>query len=228
MNVQYEPRPENVFYADWRNTIYNISAATEDLIDRYEHMNDFLSNDFTESCQYGTLIINLKSVMIPKNMKTAETDADGAENAVYMLKIKVRNEIKIIYVGAPNQIYGDQSESIRLCSTVQSLRDVVYVEFYDVLEEENFDPKVKQPMSNLRMLSHKTFEVKDLPFDKESFVDGYSVLMPIDYSKKVAEFKFTAEFNRAVPLDMVSKPLEGAPAGVPVLAGYVLTARAIF
>lgn len=48
---------------------------------------------------------------------------------------------------------------------VQSLRDVVYVEFYDVLEEADFDPKVQQPMSNLRLLSHKTFEVKDLPFE---------------------------------------------------------------
>jgi len=73
--------------------------------------------------------------------------------------------MKTIFVGSPDQIYGDHLESIRLQSMVQSLRDVVYIEFYDVLEEDNFDPKVKQPMSNLRLLSHKTFEVKDLPFD---------------------------------------------------------------
>jgi hypothetical protein len=54
---------------------------------------------------------------------------------------------------------------VTLWSTVDSLRDVVYVEFYDVLAEEDFDPKKRQPMSNLRLLSHKTFEVKDLPFD---------------------------------------------------------------
>lgn len=83
-------------------------------------------------------------------------------------------------------------------------------------------------MSNLRMLSHKTFEVKDLPFDQEGFVEKYSVLMPVDYSKKVAEFNFTAQFTRSVPTDMVSRPLEGAPEGTPVLSGYVLTARAIF
>lgn len=77
---------------------------------------------------------------------------------------------------------------------VQSLRDLVYIEFYDVLEEDNFDPKVKQPMSNLRLLSHKTFEVKDLPFDSEDLVDNYSVLMPIEFSKKVAEFKFSCHF----------------------------------
>mgnify|MGYP006124797957 CR=1 FL=1 len=46
-------------------------------------------------------------------------------------------------------------------------------------------------MSNLRMLSNKTFEVKDIPFDGESFVEKYSVLMPVEYSKKVAEFNFT-------------------------------------
>lgn len=163
-------------------------------------------------------------------MKTSEDDKDDSENLVFMLKVKVGKETRIILVGAPDQIYGDpnQLESIQIHSTVQSLRDLVYIEFYDVLNEEDFDPKVRQPMSNLRMLSHKTFEVKDLPFDKEGFVEKYSVLMPVDYSKKVAEFSFTAEFKKAVPPEMVSKPLEGAPQGVPVHIGYVLTARAIF
>jgi len=59
-----------------------------------------------------------------------------------MLKVRVRNEVKSIYVGAPDQIYGDHMESIRLHTMVQSLRDVVYVEFYDVLQEDDFDPKV--------------------------------------------------------------------------------------
>jgi hypothetical protein len=97
---------------------------------------------------------------------------------------------------------------VRLWSTVQSLRDLVYVEFYDVLEEDNFDPKVKQPMSNLRLLSHSTFEVKDLPFDKNNNVESYSLLMPIDFSKKVAEFRFVAKFCRALPMNVICKPLE--------------------
>ena len=104
---------------------------------------------------------------------------------------------------------------------MQSLRDVVYVEFYDVLEEDNFDPKVRQPMSNLRLLSHKTFEVKDLPFDKMNFVGSYSLLMPIDFCKKVAEFKFTARFHRALPLDLICKPLRKN-------TGYMLNSRLIF
>ena len=165
---------------------------TEEVIDRYEHLNDFLSNEFTEQSQYGRLMVELNSVRIPENMSTAATDEKGAANKVFMMRIKVGNEMKAVYIGAPDQIYGDQREAVRLFSMVQSLRDVVYVEFYDVLEETDFDPKVKQPMSNLRLLSHKTFEVKDLPFDESDFVESYSLLMPIDYSKKVAEFKFTA------------------------------------
>jgi len=166
--------------------------VNDDIIDRYEHLNDFLANDFTDMSQYGTLMIELNQVRIPKNMKTSELDVDGGDNLVFMLKIKIRNESKIILVGAPDQIYGDQRESIQIFTTVQSLRDEVYIEFYDVLNEEDFDPKVRQPMSNLRMLSHKTFEVKDLPFDKDCFVEKYSVLLPVDYSKKVAEFHFSA------------------------------------
>ena len=104
---------------------------------------------------------------------------------------------------------------------VQSLRDVVYVEFYDVLDEKDFDPKVKQPMSNLRLLSHKTFEVKDLPFDKEDYVDSFSLLMPIDYSKKVAEFKFRAQFQRAVAAEFIARNMEPG-------TGYMLSSRVIF
>lgn len=221
MHVEYHPRPNDVFYSDWRNEIYNISAATEEHIDRYEHLNDFLSNEFTEQSQYGHLMVELNAVHIPDNMSTAETDTAGAANKVFMLKIKVRNEMKTIYVGAPDQIYGDQAEAVRLFSMVQSLRDVVYIEFYDVLEEDNFDPKVKQPMNNLRLLSHKTFEVKDLPFDREDFVESYSLLMPIEFSKKVAEFKFTAQFQRAVSPDFIYKNLEEG-------TGYMLSARVIF
>ena len=108
------------------------------------------------------------------------------------------------------------------------MRDVVYIEFYDVLNEEDFDPKVRQPMSNIRMLSKKTFEVKDIPFDNECFVEKYSVLMPVECSKKVAEFNFTVQFKKTVPSEMVARPLCGAPEGVPVTMGYLLTAKAIF
>lgn len=145
LKVSYQPRSQEVFYAPWREVIYNISSVNEDIIDRFEHMNDFLANDFTDSSQYGTLMIELNSVCIPKYMKTSEKDNDGIENLVFMLKVKVGKETRIMLVGAPDQIYGDpnQRECIQIHSTVQSLRDLVYIEFYDVLNEEDFDPRVR-------------------------------------------------------------------------------------
>jgi hypothetical protein len=47
-------------------------------------------------------MVELNKVMIPDKMKTAENDRDGAENKVYMLKVRVRNEVKIMYVGSPD------------------------------------------------------------------------------------------------------------------------------
>ena len=76
-------------------------------------------------------------------------------------------------------------------------------------------------MSNLRLLAHKTFEVKDLPFDKMNHVEKYTLLLPIDFSKKVAEFTFSARFLRALPLDLICQPLQKD-------TGYFLTSRIIF
>lgn len=104
---------------------------------------------------------------------------------------------------------------------VENIKDVVYVEFYDIINEENFDPKVKQPMENLRLLAYKTFEVKDLPFDKENFVESYSVLLPIQKSKKVAEFKFQASFEKSVSPDFMNQTLEES-------IGYMLTSKVFF
>ena len=65
-------------------------------------MNDFLANDFIDKSQYGTLMIELNSVRIPKYMKTSEHDKDDIENLVFMLKLKVGKETRIILVGAPD------------------------------------------------------------------------------------------------------------------------------
>ena len=122
LRASYEPRPRKVFYEPWKEAIYNISSATEDVIDRFEHLNDFLENEFTSTCQHGTLMIELSSVKIPKYMKTGE-DGPGQgdiENLVFMLKIRVAKETRIILVGAPDQIHGrpNQRESIQIHSTV--------------------------------------------------------------------------------------------------------------
>ena len=76
-------------------------------------------------------------------------------------------------------------------------------------------------MSNLRLLCHKTFEVKDLPLDKDNYCENYSLLMPIECCGKVAEFKFNASFTKAVSPEFMSKPLEEG-------TGYMLTSRIIF
>ena len=65
MEVHYIPRPLESFYVDWKNIIYNNSSLNTLIIDKYEHFNDFLSNEFTESCQFGTLKIELNKVKIP-------------------------------------------------------------------------------------------------------------------------------------------------------------------
>jgi hypothetical protein len=179
VKVKYEPRQDIRFYADWRHLLYNVHPATQSTIDRFEHLNDFLSNDFTDYTQFGVLTIDLTSVRIPENIVTGDDNTQGINNKVFMLKLKQGHEQKIIFVGSPNQIYGSHLEANRLHSMVENIKDVVYIELYDVLNEDNFDPKIKQPMENLRLLATKTFEVKDLPFEKDCFVESYSVLMPI-------------------------------------------------
>ena len=138
-----------------------------------------------------------------------------------MLKIKQGFEQKIIFVGSPNQIYGSHLEANRLHSMVESIKDLVYIELYDVLNEDSFDPKVKQPMQNLKLLATKTFEVRDLPFDKDCFVENYSVLLPIQKCKKVAEFIFQASFEKSVSPDFMDQPLQDT-------IGYMLTSKIFF
>lgn len=75
IRVQYEPRLDIRFYADWRHLLYNVHPATQMSIDRYEHMNDFLSNDFTEFTQYGVLTIDLCSLRIPENLVTGDDES---------------------------------------------------------------------------------------------------------------------------------------------------------
>jgi hypothetical protein len=58
------------------------------------------------------------------------------------------------------------------------------------LNEDSFDPKVNQPIENLRLLSLKTFEVKDLPFDDNNQVNNYMVLLPVSSCNKVVQLQF--------------------------------------
>lgn len=207
LSAEYEGRDPKLFFPEWTMALYNASRDNSEIIDRFEHFNDLLSNEFADDCQFGTLQVELRGVSIPPRMVTAEGSSKGSENKVFMLKVRAAGESKSIFVGTPDQIYGDQLESIQLMSTVESIRDTVHVEFYDVIQEDNFDPRKRQPLENLRLLSYRTFEVKDLPFDRKNEVAEYKVLMPIDFCKKVACFTFTCKFDRLVPAENVEKPL---------------------
>ena len=54
-----------------------------------------------------------------------------------------------------------------MTSNIDSINDKVYVEFYDVIDEKAFDAKNNQGtnLSNLKLLSYKVFDVRDLPFN---------------------------------------------------------------
>ena len=114
LRVNYLPRDSDAFFESWRDIVFNVSPSTE-FIDRFEHLNDFLANDFTDQCQYGTLMLELNSVKIPKYMQTGsdnskdknKRDSIPIENLVFMLKIRIAKETRMILVGAPDQIYGD-------------------------------------------------------------------------------------------------------------------------
>ena len=51
-------------------------------------------------------------------------------------------------------------------SNIDSINDKVYFEFYDVVKEDGLDPRkaAVNDISNLRLLAHEIFDIKDFPF----------------------------------------------------------------
>ena len=97
-----------------------------------------------------------------------------------------------------------------MTANIDSINDKVYVEFYDVLNEQAFDAKAsnaRTDLKNLKLLSHRIFDVKDLPFDDNRLVRGFRLLMPIENSGNVASFVFNAGYRRNVPFKFVEKDL---------------------
>lgn len=76
-------------------------------------------------------------------------------NQVFMIRLKIATESTCIFVGAPNRIL-DLAHA-KMFANIDSINDKVYVEFFDVLKEEAFDPRntAVNDMSNLRLLSTK-------------------------------------------------------------------------
>jgi hypothetical protein len=62
-------------------------------------------------------------------------------------------------------------------------------------------------MGNLRLLSQKIFDVRDLPFNNQNEVQDFRVLMPVERSGNVATFTFNAKFTASVPLESINKTL---------------------
>ena len=111
-----------------------------------------------------------------------------------MIKIKIDGQQTTLFVQAPNKIL-DLSHSV-LTANIDSYYDKAVVSFYDVINEEAFDSKkaIRNDMSNLRLLSHKIFDVRDLPFDKQNQAKDFRILMPVEQSGNVASFTFNGEF----------------------------------
>ena len=97
-----------------------------------------------------------------------------------------------------------------MTANIDSINDKVYLEFYDVLDERAFDPKAghaRTDLSNLKMLSHRIFDVRDLPFNDAGDALNHRVLLPVENSGNVASFTFNANFTKNVPAVYVEKPL---------------------
>lgn len=130
-----------------------------------------------------------------------------------MLKIKVGSESNQIFVGAPNQILRPDPANLssqKMTGNVDSYFDKVYVEFYDVVNESAFDPrntKSRTDLSNLKLLSHKIFDIRDLPFNSHGLAEGFRLLMPVAQSGNMAAFTISAMFQRNVPQEYVERPL---------------------
>jgi hypothetical protein len=73
----------------------------------------------------------------------------GPLNSVFLVKIKVGTEHSSILVKAPNVI----ENMAKMNANIDSINDKVYVEFFDVLNEDALDPQKQQSMSNLKLLS---------------------------------------------------------------------------
>jgi hypothetical protein len=81
-----------------------------------------------------------------------------------MIKIKVDAQMTTVFVEAPFKIL-DLRHS-KMHANIDSINDKIAVEFYDVIDERAFDLNAdNDDTSNLRLLSMKIFDVRDLPFD---------------------------------------------------------------
>lgn len=218
VKIEYKPIDEKLLDISWAD---NLKAGSH-LDNKFEFFNDHLTNEFKDDCQFGYLAMELESLNIPEMQDNSVAGAratykrkntvDGTQsklNEIFMIRIKIGSEVNTIFVASPNRII-DQIHS-RMTANIDSINDKVYVEFYDVLNEQAFDAKASNArtnLKNLKLLSHRIFDVRDLPFDSEGSVRSFRLLMPVEHSGNVASFVFNANFQRNVPRLFVEKDLQ--------------------
>lgn len=105
---------------------------------------------------------------------------------LFMVKLRIGTENNCIFVGAPDRILDPLHE--KMSSNIDSLNEKVYLEFYDVLDEQKFNPKDHNSNNpnNLKLLALKIFDVKDFAFDANGLCQDHRVLVPVDRSGNVA------------------------------------------
>jgi hypothetical protein len=133
-----------------------------------------------------------------QNLKKKEESSGASSNLVFMLKLRIGTESNSIFLGAPDRILDPHHE--KMCANIDSINDKVYLEFFDILDEQRFDPK--DPNSNntdnLKLLALKIFDVKDFAFDANGLCSDHRVLIPVDRSGNVTQFVFEASFVPSV------------------------------
>ena len=130
-----------------------------------------------------------------KKTNKTQLGANQSLNEIFMVRLKIGTETNSIYVAAPGKILDVIHQ--KMVANIDSINDKVYLEFYDILNEEAFDAKQtkdKTDLTNLKLLSYKVFDVRDLPFNKQGIANDFRVLMPVANSGNAASFTFTAEF----------------------------------
>ena len=72
-------------------------------------------------------------------------------------------------------------------ANIDSINDKVYIELFDVINENGFNPKYPDSNNpnNLKLLALKIFDVKDFAFDANGICTNHRVLIPVDRSGNV-------------------------------------------
>jgi len=93
-------------------------------------------------------------------------EANGNSNMIFMLRIRVGTESNSIFLAAPDRILDPLHQVMH--ANVDSINEKVYIELFDVINENGFNPKDPDSNNpnNLKLLALKIFDVKDFAFDQ--------------------------------------------------------------